>query len=272
MSISQLGFKAIATCGGSGLNKFKTKLKAIGWKPNFIISMDNDEDESKGAKAAKDLAKLFTEQKLKFILSNVSGKCKDPNELLMSDPAELKRNLESARSEFVQTKTRMGKLMNMKTLEATKFPPREWFIKDLMSNGLYMLVAPPKMGKSFLALDMCLSIANGTPCLGYETVKHGVLYMVLEDRYSDFKERAKTILGGKEFPSNMEICDSDEFRLKEVKDGESLVDPSCSYRPKRTSLCGIGCLFQQCSCMGSRRQNHRRRWRKACGNYYTGAN
>jgi len=39
----------------------------------------------------------------------------------------------------------------------------------MKSNGLYCLVARPKIGKSLLALQLADSIANGTTFLGFNT-------------------------------------------------------------------------------------------------------
>ena len=221
MSIIQCGFRAVATCGGSGVNKFAEKLKGIKSKPSFIISLDNDD---KGPAFTKELTVLLTKENIKYIVRVVSGGEKDPNDLLQKDKAGLEQNLASARAEFAKRHSRIGDLISMADLEKTKFPPREWFLKGLMSNGLYLLAAPPKFGKSFLALDMCLSIARGKPCLGFETVKRGVLYMVLEDRLDDFKDRTKRYLGDESFPANMFLCDKDEYRLKEITNDDSLIN------------------------------------------------
>lgn len=63
----------------------------------------------------------------------------------------------------------------------SKVYARPPFIVDgFLCAGLTLLAAPPKTGKSFLALDLACSIAEGTPFWGFKTVKGDVLYCDLE--------------------------------------------------------------------------------------------
>ena len=56
------------------------------------------------------------------------------------------------------------------------------FIVDkLLAPGLYVLAGAPKVGKSWLVLDLCLSVAEGQAFLGHRTEKGQVVYLALED-------------------------------------------------------------------------------------------
>ena len=56
------------------------------------------------------------------------------------------------------------------------------FIVDrLLAPGLYVLAGAPKVGKSWLVLDLCLSVAEGRDFLGHQTKKGQVVYLALED-------------------------------------------------------------------------------------------
>ena len=59
-----------------------------------------------------------------------------------------------------------------------------------------------KCGKSWFALDLCLSICNGTPFLGFNTKKSGCLYLALEDSYNRLKERMNKLLNNNEAPTD----------------------------------------------------------------------
>ena len=52
--------------------------------------------------------------------------------------------------------------------EILQEPPEEadWIIEDLITTGLHLLVGPLKAGKSWLALDMAISVAQGESFLG----------------------------------------------------------------------------------------------------------
>jgi len=78
----------------------------------------------------------------------------------------------------------MNNKFNMYSSEyimSTHLQPLEFFIDKMLCKGLYILAGAPKVGKSWLALDMCLSVAEGTEFLKRKTVKGKVLYLSLED-------------------------------------------------------------------------------------------
>ena len=51
------------------------------------------------------------------------------------------------------------------------YKPIEFVIDGLIAQGLYILAGAPKVGKSWLALDMCLSIAKAESVLGQKTLQ-----------------------------------------------------------------------------------------------------
>lgn len=76
------------------------------------------------------------------------------------------------------------KKFNSKTCEeimTTVYKPIEFVIDGLIAQGLYILAGAPKVGKSWLALDMCLSIAKGEKVLGKATSCGHAVYLSLED-------------------------------------------------------------------------------------------
>jgi len=71
----------------------------------------------------------------------------------------------------------------------TVYKPIEFVIDGLLAQGLYILAGAPKVGKSWLALDMCLSIAKGESVLGQKTLQGTALYLCLEDSYVRIQNR-----------------------------------------------------------------------------------
>ena len=71
----------------------------------------------------------------------------------------------------------------------TVYKPIEFVIDGLLAQGLYILAGAPKVGKSWLALDMCLSIAKGEKNLGLKTSQGTALYLCLEDSYARIQNR-----------------------------------------------------------------------------------
>lgn len=52
------------------------------------------------------------------------------------------------------------KIYSSEYIMNTPMKPIEYCVDGLISQGLFILAGAPKVGKSWLALDMCLSIAK----------------------------------------------------------------------------------------------------------------
>ena len=70
----------------------------------------------------------------------------------------------------------------------------------LLVEGTCILSAKPKLGKSWLALALCLAVANGEDFLGYKTKKCSTLYLDLETGESLQQKRLKKALAGAACP------------------------------------------------------------------------
>jgi len=71
-----------------------------------------------------------------------------------------------------------------------------WLIEDLWTRGAVGIIGgPPKCCKSWLGLDMAVSVASGTPCLGHFPVKHpgAVLIFLAEDALPDVRTRIEAL-------------------------------------------------------------------------------
>lgn len=73
------------------------------------------------------------------------------------------------------------KMYSSEYIMNTPMKPIEYCVDGLISQGLFILAGAPKVGKSWLALDMCLSIAKGEKVLGKETLCGHAVYLSLED-------------------------------------------------------------------------------------------
>ena len=93
-------------------------------------------------------------------------------------------------------------LISAEQLIKQKLAPINWCIEDFLPQGLALVVAQPKAGKSWLTLAICLSVATGIDFLGYHTNKGESLYLALEDSRHRLKNRLGKILGENEIPKN----------------------------------------------------------------------
>lgn len=81
------------------------------------------------------------------------------------------------------------KTVNCEQLMTTPLKPIEFCVDGMLSTGLFILAGAPKVGKSWLALDLAISIAKGEKLLGRETKRGTALYLCLEDSYTRIQNR-----------------------------------------------------------------------------------
>ena len=55
------------------------------------------------------------------------------------------------------------------TLQSTAYEPVSFVVDDLLPQGLHLLAGAPKIGKSWLALWLCLCAAQGKPLWTFAT-------------------------------------------------------------------------------------------------------
>lgn len=72
----------------------------------------------------------------------------------------------------------------------------------ILVEGTCILSAKPKLGKSWLALAMCLAVADGDDFLGYKTKQCSALYLDLETSEAIQKRRLKKALKDRKVPKN----------------------------------------------------------------------
>lgn len=87
---------------------------------------------------------------------------------------ELRQEAEAAR-------VQLPPLVSATELLTRRFDPLRWLVPGLLPQGLTMLAARPKIGKSWLALDLATAVATGGTFLGQQVEQGDVLYLALED-------------------------------------------------------------------------------------------
>ncbi len=75
------------------------------------------------------------------------------------------------------------------TLQSVDYEPISFLVEDLLPPGLHLLAGAPKIGKSWLALWLCLQVAQGQPLWNFSTRPCEVLYLCLEDSFQRIQSR-----------------------------------------------------------------------------------
>src|SRR6516164_3212258 len=80
-------------------------------------------------------------------------------------------------------------------LQYMTFPPLHYVVPGLIPEGLTLLAGKPKVGKSFMCLDVALAVAMGGKCLNHQCEQGDVMALFLEDTDRRMQRRIDKMLG-----------------------------------------------------------------------------
>jgi hypothetical protein len=87
------------------------------------------------------------------------------------------------------------RMFTAKALRTMAFPPLSYLLPGLIPEGLCLLVSRPKLGKSWLVLDLAIATAEGRFVLGELKPESGeVLYLAMEDGRRRLQRRLTRLL------------------------------------------------------------------------------
>jgi len=115
------------------------------------------------------------------------------------------RTTPNDRAEQAQPKWRDG-LITAKDLQKKTFAPVRIIVPNLIPEGVTILAGKPKIGKSWLALDVCAAVSGDRFTLGEtKPVQGDTLYLALEDNQRRLRKRADKIMQAADWPERMEL-------------------------------------------------------------------
>lgn len=134
--------------------------------------------------------------------------------------AEAKADPGEAKPPAGKKKHKIRKLKTAEALMAKDLPEPKVLIGvgeelPLLVEGTCILSAKPKLGKSWLALSMCVAVAKGEDFLGYHTNQCSTLYLDLETSEQLQQKRLKKVLHGEPVPKNFYL----ETETNPIEDG-----------------------------------------------------
>ena len=81
------------------------------------------------------------------------------------------------------------KTITAEDLQNRTYEPTHFLVDELIPEGLHILAGAPKIGKSWLALWLCLCVSQGQPLWNFATTQGEVLYLSLEDSFQRIQTR-----------------------------------------------------------------------------------
>ena len=79
--------------------------------------------------------------------------------------------------------------MTAEQLQSAPYSPEPFLVEELLPEGLHILAGAPKIGKSWLALWLCLCVSQGQPLWNFAVTQGEVLYLSLEDSFQRIQTR-----------------------------------------------------------------------------------
>ena len=183
------------TCGDKSFRDVRLK-----FEPEFYSWRPNDYDDGRIDAGWKEHRKMIAQSRAKNIEENTENKEEqtqiEEEDIPLTGPVEvpapapemvfrpLKKAADLLKKDIPEPVTYIG--------VGEEVP--------LLVEGTCILSAKPKLGKSWLALALCLAVANGEDFLGYKTKKCSTLYLDLETGESLQQKRLKKALAGADCP------------------------------------------------------------------------
>lgn len=96
--------------------------------------------------------------------------------------------------------------MDINMIRSMEHKPLQYAINGILPHGLFILAGSPKVGKSWLVLDICIAVGIGGDIWGHRANKSSVLYYALEDNWRRINDRVNHL--------DTDNTDMSNFRVK----------------------------------------------------------
>ena len=96
------------------------------------------------------------------------------------------------------------KTIDGRTLMEAELKPLDFVVDSLLATGLHIIAGSPKVGKSWLALWLAVTVAKGESVWGMATKRGTTLYLCLEDSTLRIQNRLEEITD--DVPDNAHFC------------------------------------------------------------------
>lgn len=209
----------------------------------FIISLDNDEQGKKDTDAlAQELKRLA----ISYIIQDISGGYKDPNDAFTANRAQFERIIADAQRKTIRPDNVQTYLDSLLTRDIETFKQaadRRTGFKQLDSKanglhtGLYVIAAGTSIGKTTFCLQIADQLATAGESVLYFSLEQSRLELVTKSiaRYTAIADinTAVTSLSIRKgyLPDN--VLDATDRYRDDVQDRLSIIEANFSYTPEQ---------------------------------------
>jgi 5S rRNA maturation endonuclease (ribonuclease M5) len=203
----KIGF--VATCNAGGAGKWlKDYSESLRGADVILVPDDDDPGRDHAEKVYFALAGIATRVRVlrldkKDMADWIEARAGQPIDAIRD---ELQSIIDAAPEFITAEPDWMAKGISAAALGKMEVSPIRYLIKNMLPEGLCLLVGRPKIGKSWLGLDMALAVARGGRAIRTTAVeKSDVLYLALEDGERRMKNRLETISSDVELPGELNV-------------------------------------------------------------------
>lgn len=194
ITLAQWGYAALSVPAGTASHGWATyeALSLRHFKRVYLL-FDNDAPGQAGCQKAMETLQAVG---IESVAVSLPPNVKDANAWLLSGAT--RDDMEALLTKTQQSQNR-GLLDQLGVYDAAALPdmeidPLRWLVPDLLpAEGLMVLAAPPKTGKSALALQLALALSMGGYFLDKRLEQAGVLYLGLEDSPRRMRDRLQAM-------------------------------------------------------------------------------
>jgi hypothetical protein len=192
----------IATTNAGGAGKWNAGLNEYLRGHHAILLPDNDDPGRKHAgEIARNLIGIAASVKV-LSLPGLPEKGDVSDWLAVGGTAEELMRLAEAASEIAFPDRQPDTdIISLADLQNEVIEPLRWTVPEYLPEGLTVFAGRPKIGKSWLMLNIALAVARGREALGQFVEQGDVLYCGLEDGKRRMKARVEKILGTVRWPA-----------------------------------------------------------------------
>jgi len=200
------GLGLVATTNPGGAGEWRAEYSEVLGGRHVIIIPDNDQaGRNHAAKVKRSLTGIARALAV-LELAGLPPKGDVSDWLESHDVHELAKIAEDALRSCVIASPRRT-MYTAAELLSMDIPGPRWVVEGIVPEGLTLLAGKPKIGKSWLCLQLALLVAGGGPGLGTYMAPIGdVLYLALEDSTRRLRQRLDALLSGKPGPAALHLA------------------------------------------------------------------
>ena len=196
----------VATCNSGGAGNWTPDLNTwFSGKTAYIIPDDDEAGHKHAQQVAENLYGIAREIRIVDLPGLPDKKGADFSDWLEASGGDTSKLIDIAKaapvwapssSELKDGKKNRSRIGSAAELRGKRFPALKYIVPEILAEGCTLIAGRPKLGKSWLMLDIGIAVAAGRYCLGESKCEQGdVLYLALEDNERRLQRRITKILG-----------------------------------------------------------------------------